>query len=84
MVDFLRFIDELKNAFPIHVEIYYSRVMDWCIKVYKKGCAADYPASEADGQDAILCNVQKSDIELAFAKAHVQVKEWLLENTGGY
>lgn len=84
MTDFLRFIDELRRNFPIHLEIYYSKIMDWCITVTKVGCADDYPNSEHIGSDAILCRVQDLDMQLCFAKAHVCVKEWLCENAGGY
>ena len=84
MNDFLEFIDVLRRGFPIHLEIYYSKIMDWCITVYKKGCAEDYPDSEHDGNDVILCRVQDIDMALCFAKAHVAVKEWLVEYDGGY
>ena len=84
MNDFLEFIDNLRHSSPIHMEIYYSKVMDWCITVYKKGCAEYYPKSPHDGNDAILCKVQDIDMELCFAKAHVAVKEWLTEHDGGY
>ena len=84
MYDFLKFIDDLRHSFPVHVEIYYSRVMDWCIKVYKQGCAKHYPGTPCDGEDALLCNVQSCDMELAFAQAHAAVKNWMLEYNGGY
>ena len=85
MSDFLLFIDDLAGRFPVHVEIYYSHIMDWCIKVYKKGAADEYPESMRDAaNNAILCHVQDNDLQLAFARAHVCVKEWLLENNGGY
>lgn len=84
MSDFLKFIDNLVQRFPVHVEIYYSTIMDWCIHVTKVGCASDYPESPHDGDDAVLCDVQGCDIELVFAEAHVKVKEWLLYHRGGY
>lgn len=84
MDDFMKFIDELKNRFPVHVEIYYSKICDWRIYVFKKGCAEDYPESEREGNDAVLCDEQDGDMELCFAKAHVAVKEWLMEHDGGY
>ena len=84
MSDFLRFVDDLRHRFPVHVEIYYSKIMDWCIRVTKQDCASDYPKSPHDGNDAIMCNVQDCDMELAFAMAHVALKEWMLENNGGY
>ena len=85
MNDFLHFIDELTDHFPVHLEIYYSKIMDWCITVYKQGCAEDYPDSpKNENDDAILCEVQDCDMELAFAKAHVAVKEWLCKFNDGY
>ena len=84
MTDFLLFINDLKGRFPVHVDIYYSKILDWCIRVEKVGCASDYPDSPHRGDDAILCDVQSIDMELAFAKAHVAVKEWLSEYDGGY
>lgn len=52
--------------------------------MYKKGCAEDYPESKHEGNDAVLCYEQDGDMELCFAKAHVAVKEWLVEHYGGY
>ena len=84
MSDFLRFVDDLRRRFPVHVEIYYSKIMDWCIRITKVGCASDYPESPHDGDDVILCDVQDLDMELAFAKAHVALKQWLSDFDGGY
>lgn len=84
MSEFLEFLDKLVERFPLHVEIYYSKIMDWCIRVTKVGCAPDYPGSPRDGDDAVLCNVQDCDMNLAFAKAQVEVKEWLSKFNGGY
>ena len=84
MLEFLNFVDDLRRNFPIHIEIYYSKIMDWCIVIYKKGCAQDYPGTLIhDKDDALLCNVSDPDKELCFAKAHVAVKEWLLKYLGG-
>ena len=84
MSEFLEFLDKLVERFPLHVEIYYSKIMDWCIRVTKVGCASDYPDSPCNSDDAVLCNVQNCDMKLAFAKAHVEVKEWLSKFNGGY
>ena len=77
-------MDGLKNCFPFHMEIYYSKIMDWCITVTKKGCAKEFPKSAHEGDDVIMVQVQDLDMELCFAKAHVAIKEWLIENVGGY
>ena len=41
MSDFLKFVDELRQREPIHVEIYYSEVLDWIIRIIKKGRPGD-------------------------------------------
>lgn len=84
MQDFLKFFDEKVHDFPMHLEITYSKICDWSINIYKKGCAEDYPNSKHTGNDAIVVSVQDCDMELCFAKAHVALKEWLLEHNGGY
>lgn len=84
MQDFLKFFDEIVQNFPMHLAITYSKICDWTIEVSKKGCVEDYPNSEKYGSNAILCHVNDSDMELCFAKAYVALKEWLLENEGGY
>lgn len=84
MEDFLRFFDDKAHDFPMHMEIYYSKIMDWCITITKKGCASDYPGSPRRGEDAVLVREQSMDMELCFAKAHVALKEWLLEHENGY
>ena len=84
MQDFLKFIDELKRRFPIHVEITYSKITDWTIVVYQEGRADDYPGTPRHGTDAVLAYEQDLDMELCFAKAHVAVKNWLNEFNDGY
>lgn len=84
MNDFLKFLDKKLRDFPMHVEISYNKTCDWSIYIYKKGCASDCPDSGRNGQDAVIVDVQDGDMELCFAKAQVVLKEWLLENEGGY
>lgn len=81
---FMKFLDEKAKSFLLHVEITYNKTCDWSIYVCKKGCAADYPECDKNGNDAVVCMVQDSDMELAFAKAQVEVKEWLCNYEGGY
>ena len=73
MNEFLKFFDEKTLDYPMHLEIYYSKIMDWTIRVYKKM-----------DKDIEIVNIQDCDVELAFAKAQVQLKEWLADNEGGY
>ena len=85
MNEFLKFFDEKIQVFPMHLEINYNKITDWTIYVYKKGVANYYPKSErTEENDAVIVDVQHVDMELAFAKAQVELKEWLLENEGGY
>ena len=84
MNDFLKFLNEKLIDFPMHVDIGYSKTCDWMIYIYKKGCANDYPNSAKCGEDAVIVHEQDGDMELCFAKAHVALKGWLLENEGGY
>lgn len=73
MSDFLKFFESVVENYPMHMEIYYSKTMDWVIDIYKN------MEEKID-----IVNVQENDMEFAFAKAHVELKEWLLENNGGY
>lgn len=77
MTEFLKFFDEKVKTYPMHMEICYSKVMDWTIYVYRLGCGEN-------GEILVLVDVQDCDMELAFAKAQVQLKNWFLENEGGY
>lgn len=74
MYEFLKFFHNKVRTYPMHLEIYYSHIMDWCIQVYK----------EIDGKRINIVDVQEADLELAFADAQVKLKTWLLENEGGY
>lgn len=84
MSDFLKFLNEKLKYFPMHVEIGYNKTCDWIIYIYKRGCADDYTKSKRNGNDAVIVREQDGDMELCFARAHVALKEWLLENEGGY
>lgn len=75
MNEFLKFFDEKTQDFPMHLEITYSKICDWGIYIYKRGCANDYPECRRDGDDAILVHENDTDMELCFAKAHVALKE---------
>lgn len=77
MQDFLEFFDEMADGYPMHLEVYYSKMLDWCIRVYKKGCGDN-------GADLSIVEVQDCDMYLAFARAQVQLKEWLREYERGY
>ena len=85
MAEFLKFVDDLKDRMALHVEITYNKTEDWVIRIFRKGCIDQYnnsPPSIADS--VILCRVQDIDMELCFAKAHVELKQFLLDYHGGY
>ena len=84
MSDFLEFYNELRKRFPLHLVIYQSKIMDWCIENMKIGCADDYPTAEHEGKDVLLVRVQHCDMKYCFAKAHAALKDWLMEYEGGY
>lgn len=77
MNEFLLFFADVVKRYPMHLEIDFSKICDWSIYIYKKGC-------EEDGEDLEICFVQDGDVQLAFAKAYVRLKEFLIEHEGGY
>lgn len=76
MYDFLKFYDEACSNKGWALDIYHSSIVDWSITI---GYKTTHPKH---GETVI--HVQDCDMELAFAKAHVEIKKWLLENEGGY
>ena len=84
MNEFLKFFDDKTKDFLMHLEIACSKICDWNISIYKKGCADDYPKSMCNGEDVIIVNESDCDMALCFARAHVELKEWLSEFNGGY
>ena len=76
MESFLKFFNDITDNYGFNLEIYYSSITDWCIKV---GYKSTHPKS-----DETVINVSHCDIEFVFAKAQVELKEWLLEHEGGY
>ena len=77
MNDFLRFFNKIVEDYPMHLKIGYNKVADWWIYIYKRKCGEN-------GKDLVIVNVSDCDMELCFARAQVQLKEWLSENEGGY
>lgn len=84
MNEFLKFFYDKAKDFPMHLEITYSKICDWNILIYKKGCADDYHKARRNGEDVVIVDENDCDMELCFAKAHVGLKEWLLKFNGGY
>lgn len=82
--EFFNFFDEMTHDFPMHLNVSYSKTCDWMICIYQKGCAKDYPDAAHDDDDVVITQVQDPDKELCFAKAYVELKEWLCKYQGGY
>lgn len=68
---------KLAQEHTMHFELYYSKNMDWYLHIYKEGCGEN-------GGDIEICEEQSCDLSLVLAKGEVAIKEWLLENNGGY
>ena len=76
MEAFLKFFDSIADQNEFNLEIYYSSIVDWCITVGYKSTSKNHGVK--------VISVQECDPELAFAKAQVQLKEWISTNKGGY
>ena len=64
-------------SFP-HFELYHSGIMDWCLRIYEQdGIGSGAKESE-------IVNVQGCDLHYVIVKGEVLLKEWLLDNKGGY
>lgn len=77
MIEFLKFFNDKVHDYPMHLEIGYNKICDWTIHIYKKGC-------RENDKDLSVVDAQSCDMELLFAIAQIQFKEWLLQNMGGY
>jgi hypothetical protein len=77
MNEFFRFFEEIRHKSAMHLEIYFSKITSWNINVYKKGCADD-------GGDLNVVHIWDTDMNVAFAKAYISLRDWLLDNEGGY
>lgn len=76
MNEFLNFYNRIKNTHPWSLTIYHSSISDWVITI-------GYKTTHVKNGEEII-NVQNCDMEYAFAKAQIELKEWLLNNEGGY
>ncbi len=77
MGDFLKFFDTVIGREPMHLRISYSKITDYTVQIWKKGCAEN-------GGDIVICDVQDCDLSYCLAKAEVLLKEWLIRARGGY
>ena len=72
----LEFFENQCHNYGLTFELYYSSILDWCLTI---GYKATHPKHEE-----VLFDTQHCDISLVLARAEVFLKEWLLENKGGY
>ena len=70
-------LERLIKGRKCHFELYYSSIMDFCVKLYLK-------ANNDDGSDLVIFNELDSDLDYLRSKCKVFYKDWLLENEGGY
>lgn len=73
----INWLAEIVKVHKFHIEFYYSSITDWCLIITRKGC-------DVDGSDLIVFDGQDCDLSLLLAKAEVAVKEYCLEELGGY
>lgn len=76
MNEFLRFYDRMEHKRGWALSIYHSSITDWNIVV-------GYKSSHPKHGETII-HIEDCDMELAFAKAQVELKKWLVKNEGGY
>lgn len=76
---FFQFFDHVRTITALHLDIYYSKNMDYVVKIWKQGCAKD-------GGDLIICKVQHSDIDYCLTKAKLMLMDYMLDKdpAGGY
>ena len=76
---FFQFFDHVRIITPLHLDIYYSKNLDYVVKIWKKGY-------NEDGSDLEICNVQSFDIDYALTKAKLMLMDYMLNKdpAGGY
>lgn len=76
MNTFITFFESIRDKHGFNLDIYNSSITDWVITVGYKRTNVNH------GQTVI--QAEGCDCDLVFAKAQVLLKEWLLEEKGGY
>lgn len=56
---------KLAQDYTMHFELYYSKTMDWYLRVWK----------HYEGKDVEICDVQSCDLSYVLAKGEVAIKE---------
>ena len=73
----INWLAEIVKVHKFHIEFYYSSITDWCLTITRKRC-------DKDGGDAVVFDDECYDLSLLLSKAEVAVKEYCLEELGGY
>lgn len=77
IAEFYNFFDKVQSYSSMHLNVYYSHIMDWSIYIYKKGCADDYPDEQRKGSDSVVANVQSGDNAEVCVMAHGALLRWM-------
>ena len=77
---FMKLFNELVDGFPMTLDIHYSKIMCWSVKIIKRGYADDYPNEGRLGNDAVIAYVNEPYIEAAFDRAYMQLLKWFMRN----
>jgi hypothetical protein len=70
-------LERLIKGRNCHFELYYSSVMDFCMKLYLK-------KYDSDNSDLVIFEERHWDLDYLISKCKVAYKDWLMENNGGY
>jgi len=76
----LDIIQSHANTIGININIYYSSITDTAIEIGFKTTRPQH--AEKYGNPFI--SIQEADRDRAFAKAYVELTDWLIENYEGY
>ena len=70
-------LERLAHQRKCHIELTYSSVTDWMMKLWLK-------AYNDDSSDLVIFEEQHCDLDYLISKCKVAYKDWLSENNGGY
>jgi hypothetical protein len=75
--DFLKFFNEVAQPYGLLLSVDCNNINEWNVLIQKR-------IYEKDKDNIGICNIRSYDMELCFAQAQVELKNWLTENMGGY
>lgn len=62
-----------KNV-PLHFDLSYGHICDFLLEIYKR----------MDSKNEIIYSGQDNDLPLLLSRGEIALKEWCMENNGGY